>query len=111
MAVRMLFQIGLKLLASVAVLHGIPESKIESFRGDFLRCRCRGTWRREGGCIDLCSGERGEAALRILLEVGFELRRTAVLDAVPKRELGGQLRYTIEPALMLPLFDHEVASF
>jgi len=58
MAVQMLFQIGLKFLASVAVLLGIPESKIESFRGDFLRCRCRGTWRRERGRIVFWRGRR-----------------------------------------------------
>ena len=33
MTVRMLLEVGLKLLASLAVLYGIPESKIESFRG------------------------------------------------------------------------------
>ena len=81
MAVRMLFQIGPKLLTSIAFLDGVPEGKIESFRGDFLGCRRRGTWRRERSCIKPCSGERGEGALRILLEVGFELGRAALLDA------------------------------
>jgi|ERR1700730_16801279 len=91
MAVRMLFQIGPKLLTSIAFLDGVPEGKIESFRGDFLGCRRRGTWRRERSCIKPCSGERGEGALRILLEVGFELGRAALLNAVPKRELEGDL--------------------
>ena len=91
MAVRMLFQIGLKLLASIAVLDGVPEGKIESLRGDFLGCRRRGLCGRERGGIKPCSGERGKGTLRILLEVGFELGRAAVLDAVPKRELEGDL--------------------
>jgi hypothetical protein len=36
MAVRMLFQIGPKLLTSIAVLDGVPEGKVESLCGDFL---------------------------------------------------------------------------
>src|ERR1700730_1498270 len=87
----MLLKVGLKLLAPIAVLHGVPESEIESFRGGFLGCRCRGTWRRERSCIEPCSGERGKGTFRILLEVGFHLGRAAVLDAVPKRELKGDL--------------------
>ena len=50
-AIRMLLQVGLKLLAPIAVLHGVPESKIENFRGIFLGCRRGGTWRRERSCI------------------------------------------------------------
>src|ERR1700680_3932119 len=90
-AIRMLLEVGLKLLAPIAVLHGVPESEIESFRGGFLRCRCRGTWRAERRCIEPCSGERGKGTFRILLEVGFHLGRAAVLDVVPKRELEGDL--------------------
>ena len=40
-AIRMLLEVRLKLLAPIAVLHGIPESNIESFRGEFLGCRHR----------------------------------------------------------------------
>ena len=90
-AIRMLFEVGLELLAPIAVLHGIPESKIESVRGGI-----RGRWRRrvrrrKRGRIKSCSGERGESTLRILLEIRFELRRAAVLNAFPKRELKGNL--------------------
>ena len=51
MAIRMLLKVGLKLLASVAVLDGIPERKIERLRGDFLGCRRGGTWRRPRRCM------------------------------------------------------------
>jgi hypothetical protein len=39
MAVRMLFQIGVQFLGSIAVLHGVPESEIEGING----CLCRPT--------------------------------------------------------------------
>jgi hypothetical protein len=91
MAIRMLFQIGLKLLTSIAVLNGVPEGKVESLCGDFLGRRRRWACERERGGIKPCSGKRGKGAFRITLEVGFELGRTAVLDAVPKRELEGAL--------------------
>src|SRR3984893_13285793 len=90
----MLLKVGLKLLAPIAAVHGVPESEIESYLGRFLGCWCRGTWRRERSCIEPCSGERGKGTFRILLEVGFQLGRTALPDAVPKRDLvvGGQFR-------------------
>ena len=91
MAVRMLFQIGPKLLTSIAFLDGVPEGKVESLCGDFLGRRPRSACGRGRGGIKPCSGERGEGALRILPEVGFELGRAALLDAVPKRELEGDL--------------------
>jgi hypothetical protein len=40
-AIRMLLEVGLKLLAPIAVLHGFPESEIEGFCGEFLGCRRR----------------------------------------------------------------------
>jgi hypothetical protein len=90
-ATRMLLQVGLKLLAPIAVLHGVPESKIESFRGDFL-----------GGVgVAGLGGESAAASSRVraseakvpsgYCEVGFEFGRAAVPDAVPKRELEGDL--------------------
>ena len=75
MAVRMLFQIGLKLLTSIAVLDGVPEGQVESLRGDFLGRRRRWACGRERGGIKPCSGERGKGTFRIPLEVGFELGR------------------------------------
>src|ERR1700738_2284331 len=89
-AIRMLFEVGLELLAPIAVLHGIPESKIESVRGGI-----RGRWRRrvrrrKRGRIKSCSGERGESTLGILLEIRFELRRAAV--RFPKTRARGQPR-------------------
>jgi len=91
MAVRMLFQIGPKLLTSIAVLDGVPEGKVESLCGDFLGRRRRSACGRGRGGIKPCSGERGKGTFRIPLEVGFELGSAAVLDAVPKRELEGDL--------------------
>jgi hypothetical protein len=88
---RMLLEVGLKLLPPIAVLHGIPKSEIESFRGGLLECRRRGICGRKRGCIKPCSGKRGKGALRKPLEVGFQFSRTTVLDTVPKRELQGDL--------------------
>ena len=82
---------GLELLAPIAVLHGIPESKIESVRGGIRGCWRHRVRRRKRGRIKSCSGERSESTPRILLEIGFELGRAAVLDAFPKRELEGNL--------------------
>ena len=90
-AIRMLLEVRLKLLPPIAVLHGIPKSKIESSRSGLLGCRRSGICGRKRGCIKPCSGKRGKGAFRITLEVGFELGMTAVLDAVPKRELEGDL--------------------
>src|SRR5580693_3309049 len=91
MPVRMLFQIGPKLLTSIAVLDGVPEGEVESLCGDFLGRRRRSAGGRGRGGIKPCSGERGKGPFRIPLEVGFELGSAAVLDAVPKRELEGDL--------------------
>jgi hypothetical protein len=88
---RMLLEVGLKLLPPIAVLHGIPKSKIESFRGGLLGCGRGKTWGRKRSGIKPCSGKRGKGALRILLEIGFQLGRTAFLDTVPKRQLEGDL--------------------
>jgi hypothetical protein len=64
MTVRVLLEIGLELLAPVAVLDGIPEGKIEFVYCDFL-----GNWRRgrERGGINPGFGERGKGALRVFL--------------------------------------------
>ena len=64
MAIRMSLQVSLKLLAPVAVLHGVPESKIESFRGF-------GVAGLGGECAAASSRVRAseaKGALRILLE-------------------------------------------
>ena len=42
MPIGMLLEVGLKLLAPVAVLDGIPEGKVESVGGDLLWCRRAG---------------------------------------------------------------------
>src|SRR5205085_9741126 len=89
--IRMLLEVGLKLLPPIAVLYGIPESAIASFRSGLLRCPCRGICGRKRGCIKPCSGKRGKGAVRILLDAGFQFSRTAVLDTVPKRQLEGDL--------------------
>ena len=93
MTIRMLLEVRLKLLPPIAVLHGIPKSKIESFRSGHFGCRRCGICGRKRGCIKPCSGKRGKGAVRILLEVGFQFSRTAVIDTVPKRELQGDLVY------------------
>jgi hypothetical protein len=85
----MLLEVGLKLLPPIAVLYGVPESEIESFGSSILGCRRSGSCGRKRGCIKPCSGKRGKGARRILLEVGFQFSRTALLDTVPKRELEG----------------------
>ena len=41
-AIRMLLKVGLEFLAPIAVLHGIPESEIESIRGGVRGRRRRG---------------------------------------------------------------------
>jgi hypothetical protein len=88
-AVRMLLEVGLELLAPVTVLDRIPEGKIKFVNCDFLGCWRRG---RVRGCIKPGSGERGEGTRRILLKVGFQLGRAAVLDAVPRVPARGQPR-------------------
>ena len=39
-AIRVLLEVGLELLAPIAVLHGVPERKIECVTGD-IGCRRR----------------------------------------------------------------------
>jgi hypothetical protein len=84
MPIRVLIQIGFELLGAVAVLDRFPEGEVEwiwdGFGGRVRRLvrRCR-----LGREIAAGPGQRGEGAVRILLEIGFELGRAAVLDALP----------------------------
>ena len=55
-AIRVLLEVGLKILAPIAVLHLIPESGIESLRGGLVPRRRRlKARRRERGCIQQAS--------------------------------------------------------
>src|SRR5271163_1500956 len=90
MAVWVLLQIRLELFPPIAVLHRVPESEIERVRSD-LGGRPRGTRRRHCSSIKPRSGKRGEGTVRIAFEIGCKLGRAAVLNAVPKCELQGNL--------------------
>jgi hypothetical protein len=57
MAIWMLLQVGRKLLASIAVLDGVPEGKIESISYRIRWCWRHSFGRRERGGITPRSGE------------------------------------------------------
>ena len=89
MAVRVLIEVGLDFLATLAFLNRIPESKIQSCGRGIIRRGHRSTGSGVHRFLHSGAGERSKGALRILVEIGFQLGWTAVLDAVPKCQFEG----------------------